>query len=421
MRLKGTGRTAIQPGPPNKRGRPKSFASGNSNSGEADRFRYERSISFAVVKVFVLQMAVWLLAPSINLAEPPPEALPPPLPAPSVTKQKLIVGLTLNPPFVIHEPDGSWTGISVELWQEVAKEIGLNYEYRETDFRGQFEGLANGWLDAAVGPLTITPAREQMCDFTHAYYVSSLGAAILKNGAGSENQIFNPAFLRFLWSVTQVALALLVALAGVAILIWLCERKINPTQFSGQGHPVRGLGASLWWAAVTTAGVGYGDLVPRTLLGRAVAIVWMFVSLVLVSAFTATMASTLTAERLSAISIRGIDDLRHFRIGAAENTSGAYLLEANHIRFTKIPFGQLVDSVRRGKVQVAISDEPLLRYAARNQPEITVLSLQLDAELYGFALREGSQLREPINRVLLQKIHEPAWTNLIGKYLPISE
>ena len=115
------------------------------------------------------------------------------------------------------------------------------------------------------------------------------------------------------------------------------------------------------------------------------------------------MASILTAERLSGISIRGIEDLRQLKIGAAEHTSGAHLLEANHIPFTKISFGELVDSVRRGKVQAAVSDEPLLRYAARNQPQIIVLSLHLDTELYGFALREGSQLREPINRVLLQK------------------
>src|SRR6266481_4328217 len=248
---------------------------------------------------------------AVGLVNQPNEQLPPPLPTPSVTKQKLIVGLAVDPPFVIHEPDGSWIGISVELWQQVANQIGLNYEFRETDLRGRFEGLAQGWLDATVGPLTITAQREQVCDFTHAYYVSGLGVAVLKSSTtGNENLIFNPAFFRFVWSVSKVALALLAVLAVVAILIWLCERRTNPTQFSGQGHPVRGLGASLWWAAGTMASVGYGDLVPRTLLGRTIAIIWMFVSLVLVSAFTATMASTLTAERLAGVSIRSLEDLR---------------------------------------------------------------------------------------------------------------
>ena len=389
------------------------------NSGEADRFRYKRSISFAVVKILVLLVALWLLASSIGLAEPPAELLPPPLPSPSVTKQKLIVGLAVDPPFVIHESDGSWTGISVELWQQVASQIELNYEFREIDLRGRFEGLVQGWLDVAIGPLTITAQREQVCDFTHAYYVSDLGVAVLKsNAAANENLLFNPAFLRFIWSVSRVGLALLALLAVVAILIWLCERRANPTQFSGQGHPVRGLGASLWWVAGTTAGVGYGDLVPRTLLGRTVAVVWMFVSLVLVSAFTATMASIFTAERLAGVSIRGIEDLRELKVGAVQHSSGANFLEENHIPFTKLAFSELLNSLTHNKVEAIVYDEPILRYTVRNKPQFTVLSLPLDTELYAFALREGSLLREPVNRVLLQKIHEPAWINLVAKYLP---
>jgi polar amino acid transport system substrate-binding protein len=371
------------------------------------------------MKILALVTAAFLFVSLESPAEPPGEELPPPLPAPSVTKQKVIVGLAFDPPFVIRAADGSWTGISVELWQEVAKEVGLNYEFRETDLKGRFDGLAQGWLDITVGPLTITAEREQVCDFTHAYFISDLGVAILKDSATGGSFGFDSAFLRFVWSVSKVSLALLAVLIAVAILIWLCERRANPAQFSGQGHPVRGLGASLWWAAGTMASVGYGDLVPRTLLGRTIAVVWMFVSLVLVSAFTATMASTLTAQRLaSVVTIRGIEDLRQLKIGSVENSSGANFLEANHIPFIKLAFGELLDSLKRKRVQAVVYDEPILRYTVRNQAEFLVLSLHLDTELYAFALREGSQLREPINRVLLRKIHEPAWTNLITKYLP---
>ena len=46
-----------------------------------------------------------------------------------------------------------------------------------------------------------------------------------------------------------------------------------------------------------------------------------------------------------------------------------------------------------------------------------MLPLNLDPQLYAFAVREGSALREPINRVLLRKIHEPAWRDLRYRYL----
>jgi Ion channel len=95
------------------------------------------------------------------------------------------------------------------------------------------------------------------------------------------------------------------------------EVKINwKTQSRALG---RGIGSALWWSAVTMTTVGYGDLAPRSPAGRLVAIAWMFVSLLLVSWFTASMASILTAERLDAgtggLVVRGPDDLRHLHVG----------------------------------------------------------------------------------------------------------
>jgi len=46
-----------------------------------------------------------------------------------------------------------------------------------------------------------------------------------------------------------------------------------------------------------------------------------------------------------------------------------------------------------------------------------VIPLRLDPQLYAFAVREGSSLRESINRELLRKIHEPAWRDLLHHYM----
>ena len=102
----------------------------------------------------------------------------PQFPLLSVPKQKYIVGIAPGPPFNIHNPDGTWTGISVELWREIADELGIDFEFRETNLSGNFDGLAQGWLDVAVGPLTITERREEVCDFTHAYFSSSMAVAV---------------------------------------------------------------------------------------------------------------------------------------------------------------------------------------------------------------------------------------------------
>jgi voltage-gated potassium channel len=63
-----------------------------------------------------------------------------------------------------------------------------------------------------------------------------------------------------------------------------------------QEFPNVGLG--IWWAIVTVTTVGYGDVVPHTLAGRAVASVLMFVGIGFLSLLTATIASTfVSADR----------------------------------------------------------------------------------------------------------------------------
>jgi polar amino acid transport system substrate-binding protein len=212
------------------------------------------------------------------------------------------------------------------------------------------------------------------------------------------------------------------------LFIWALEHKSNPREFGGDGKAHRGIGSALWWSAVTMTTVGYGDLAPRSPAGRMVAIAWMFVSLFLVSWFTASMASILTAERLDAGSggfvVRGADDLRRLHVAVIAGTSSEDYLKRRRIDYIRVPLKDLLEVLLTGRAQAVLGDAPFLRYIARSEPyagKITVLPQTLETEQYAIALRDGSPWRKPVDRALLHRIASSAWRDLLYRYLGSTE
>jgi ABC-type amino acid transport substrate-binding protein len=339
--------------------------------------------------------------------------------------RRLVVGLVHTPPFCIRSDDGSWSGISVELWEGIAADLGIDTEFREATMTGLFDDLAPGRpLDVSIGALTITAEREDRVDFTQPYFLSGLGVAVkTAPDAGGPRSWLGRALEWW-----RIVAALFVSLVLVSLLIWALEHKNNPKEFGGDGKKYRGIGSALWWSAVTMTTVGYGDLAPRSPAGRLVAIIWMFVSLFMVSWFTASMASILTTDRLDAgpgaFAVRGPDDLRRLHVAVVAGTSSEVYLKRHQIDYIAVPLNELLEFLLTGRAQVALADAPVLRYMARSEPfagKITVLPQTLQTEPYGIALRDGSPWRKLVDRALLHRLAAPAWRDLLYRYLGSTE
>ncbi len=70
------------------------------------------------------------------------------------------------PPFAMKAEDGTWRGISIDLWRRIADQMHLRYRFQETTLKGLTDGVAEGSLDAAVAALTVTSPRQRIVDFT---------------------------------------------------------------------------------------------------------------------------------------------------------------------------------------------------------------------------------------------------------------
>lgn len=334
--------------------------------------------------------------------------------APSTAdKSTLKIGVREVPPFVTRSIDGGYDGISIRLWREIAGELNLDYEFVEMDLNGLISGVRDGSLDAAVAALSVTPDREKFMDFSHPFYTAGLGIATTERPAG----IWATVQVIFTWRFFQALGALLLVLLTVGVIVWLFERRSNPEQFGGRTH--EGIGSGFWWSAVTMTTVGYGDKAPVTFWGRAIAVVWMFTSVITVSGFTAAIASVFTVEQLGT-RVQGPNDLPGLTVATVPGSTSAEYLDRQRIKTVSVDSArEAIEAVSDQRADVAVYDAPIMRYILTHEYDhnMQVLPQEFARQDYAIGLPSDSPLREPINQTLLRHTATPVWQDTLFKYL----
>jgi glutamine transport system substrate-binding protein len=74
-------------------------------------------------------------------------------------------------PFEFKEGD-KYVGFDIDLWAEIAKDIGVTYKLQPMDFNGIIPALQTKQVDVALAGITIKDERKQVIDFSDGYYNS---------------------------------------------------------------------------------------------------------------------------------------------------------------------------------------------------------------------------------------------------------
>ncbi|MDP0495485.1 MAG: transporter substrate-binding domain-containing protein, partial [Verrucomicrobiota bacterium JB024] len=326
---------------------------------------------------------------------------------------RLIVATREAPPFSFKDESGQWTGITIELWEAIAKQLGYDYTYEEDELGDLLDRVAEGKAQVGASAITVTADRVVDMDFTHTFYGTGLGIA---SGSEKDNIITDLLRRVFTMDFFKALLALLAVILAAGFLIWLFERKHNSSQFGGRS--LSGLGNGFWWSAVTMTTVGYGDRAPVTFWGRAIGFVWMFTSILIISGFTGAIATALTMGQINTQTIN-LGNLHKYKVGVLGESAAQDFLDSRGIHpqmFDSVQEG--LEAIESGQIKAFVHDHPILSYwVAKDFPEQLQVSTQIFNPSYlALALPHGSPYEHEIDVAMLEYIQSPAWNSILKKY-----
>ncbi len=92
------------------------------------------------------------------------------------------------PPFEYIDANGNKTGFDIELMEEVARRLGVKVEWVDMPFDSLIAGVQEGKIDASISAFNYTEERDQVVDFTDAYYTGEDAFAVATGFTGAFNK-----------------------------------------------------------------------------------------------------------------------------------------------------------------------------------------------------------------------------------------
>lgn len=271
---------------------------------------------------------------------------------------------------------------SIALWKMVAENLDFNDHIVATvsSASAAYKMLQNNQADVAVGALLYDTHQKNV--FVINNYLQHTLFLIIPADVGSFWGKISPYFKTFFnAAIGTVGFFLLI----VGFLVWLAERKQNSGEFSRRFFP--GWGSGIWFSIATMTTVGYGDKVPRSLLGRFIGGSWAVIMMLAVSSLTGVVAAELTNARTSTNEITSANQLINMNIGyLSKNKNTGEFIES--IPAHPVPVKDLRDmiaSVDAGQIPAAFVSRLDLQFYREQNPNQFI-------KLAPFKVRRGSYI-----------------------------
>ncbi|GJZ21603.1 extracellular ligand-binding receptor [Tanacetum coccineum] len=275
-------------------------------------------------------------------------------------------------------------------------------EVGKVNYNDLIDRVHDGVFDAAIGDITITSNRSKYVDFTLPF--TDVGHATLSRNADTNIWIFMKPLSSDLWVVSACFFILL------GFVIWILEHRVNE-EF--QGSAAQQIGTTFWFAFSTLVYAHREKL--QSNLSRFVVIVWLFVVLVLVSSYTATLSSLLTVEQIQLASKRG-----SIGYNSGSIFQGTLVRNLNFQDTRLKPYNsaeEYADALsrgsKRGGVDAIVDEIPYIKEFLADYPSGYSMTVsKITSNGFGFAFPKGSSLA-PEMSIQIAKLREDGTLKLM--------
>lgn len=332
---------------------------------------------------------------------------------PAFGAESLTVSTIERKPFSFQTEQG-WDGFSIELLELAAERLDWTLTYRSSEsFPEMLDAVKSGQADIAAANISITYNRESEMDFSQPIFDAGLVVlAPIDGGAG----IFEVLFSRDLLMWVGGAIILLFA-AGA--LIFRIEGKTSEVKdVDYDDGKIGGVGEGVWWAVNIVTQAGFEIPSPKSRSGRLLAFALILTGLFAVSAFVAQITAALTVSELSS-QVSGLQDLYGKRVGTTEASTSAEYLDSQSLPYRGYAsVDEMLEALEKGELDAVVHDAPILAYYAANDGKgrYQLAGRIFKPEKYGFALFEGHQVMEGLDRTILQLREDGSYDQLLAKW-----
>nr|XP_036232278.1 glutamate receptor ionotropic, kainate 2 [Bactrocera oleae] len=358
----------------------------------------------------------------------------------SLERKKFIVTTRFEAPYFMLKEDYEnlrgmerYEGYAVDLIQKLSDIMGFEYEFliegrtgKLNPETGEWDGMIRRLIDhqaqIAISDITITQARRQVVDFTVPFMQLGISILYYKRPPAAKNEFaFLEPFAEEVWYYLMLT-QLIMTLLFVILARFSHDEWTNPNPADSDPEELENIwnNSNSFWLMIGSIMQQGCDILPKGPPMRILSSMWWFFTLMMVNAYIANLAASLTNNKLPSEfdSLESLIDQDKVKYGTlAGGSTSVFFSESNETEY-KRAWNQMisfkpsaftssnkegVDRVRKGNGSYAfLMETTSMSYNIERDCNLKQVGSQFSEKHYALAVPLGAEYRSNLSVSLLQ-------------------